>query len=115
MALIRRRRFILTESISRPADYGVALSSRWMQATVLQDVPDAVCWRCKTDYRRGDHLVHLAINSYDHVKANAIYHYRCIPPTRWRKVAGSLPAWELPSDESPAENAGTSSAAGPTP
>jgi len=83
---------------------------------VLQDVPGAACWRCKKDYRRGDNLVHIAINSEDILKPEEIYHYRCIPPARWHfgKLAGSLPAWDLPSDESPAENAGTSSAAGPT-
>lgn len=43
-----------------------------------------------------------------------IYHYRCIPSVKFKQFAGSLPAWELPSDESPVENAGTSSAADTT-
>jgi hypothetical protein len=82
---------------------------------VLHDA-DVVCWRCKKSYRRGDHLVHVAMNSSDTMQPDEVYHYRCIPPARWHhgKLAGSLPAWELPSDESPDENSGTSSAVVPT-
>jgi hypothetical protein len=83
---------------------------------VLQDDDAAVCWRCKKSYRRNDHLVHTAMNSSDTMRPYEIYHYRCIPSARWNqgKLAGSLPAWELPLDESPAENSGTSSAVVPT-
>lgn len=99
-----------------PDGYGVMVSWGFQSVTLIQDVPDAVCWRCKREYRRGDNLVHIAFTSLDTLKPDEIYHYRCIPSARWKSAnfAGSLPAWELPSDESPAENAGTSSAAVPT-
>lgn len=115
MTLVRRWRFILTSSTSRwnKSRCGIDVSQKLVSAVVLQDVPDGVCWRCKAAYRHGDHLVHVAFNSEDIVKPNEIYHYRCIPSPRWRVLAGSLPAWELPTDESP-DKTGTSSAAVPT-
>jgi len=116
MALVRRRRFITTNIVNRVHGCTADVSYRWITATVIQDVLGAVCWRCKREHRTGDHLVHIAFNSEDTLKPTEIYHYRCIPSARWNagKLAGSLPAWELPCDESPAENVGTSSAAVPT-
>ena len=115
MALVRRQRFILTNHTTRAASYGsLRVSLSWQGACVLQDIDGAVCWRCKREYRRGDNLVHVERDSCDVVNPEKIYHYRCIPPARWHKLAGSLPAWDLPSDESPAEKSGTSSAVDPT-
>lgn len=118
MSLVRRARFITTNISGRPSDdgYGWVTSCSWRHMNTIQDVPGAVCWRCKREHKRGDHLVHIQMNSEDAVKPEDIYHYRCIPSARWNqgKLAGSLPAWELPCDESPAEKSGTSSAATPT-
>ena len=113
MARIRRQRYLLTNASLTD---GGAFEYCWTFVCALQEVPGAICWRCKRATRRGDHLVHIRITSDDTLKPHEIYHYRCIPPAKWHggKFAGSLPAWDLPSEESPVEKAGTSSAVGPT-
>jgi hypothetical protein len=104
----------LRNHVQRPMGFSVQISFDFIREVVLQSVPDAICWRCKQAHRRGDNLVHIEFNSEDTLKPHSIYHYRCIPPARWKMLAGSLPAWELPHAESPVENTGTSSAAVPT-
>ena|ERR1041384_7325020 len=117
MSLVRRARYVITNYSVGPMDEETGswpVRCSWSYIRAIQDVPSAICWRCKRANKRGDHLVHIAVNSDDVMKPYEIYHYRCIPSARWRVLAGSLPAWELPTDESPAEKSGTSSAATPT-
>lgn len=112
MALVRRFRAFADQ---RQTVEGCVLTvyATFTWAHALQEIPEAKCWRCKREHRCGDRLVCLAYHSEDVVRPRTIYHYRCIPSAWWAKHAGSLPAWDLPPDGSPAQ-AGTPSAASPT-
>ena len=115
MSLVRRRRFMLTNSTVHVTEDCVGIYDiRWSSALDVLQTFDGVCHRCKHAYRKGDNLVYIKIDSEDSMEAASVYHYRCIPSARWNagRLAGSLPAWDLPSDGS-AEKA-TPSAGDPT-
>ncbi len=93
--MVARRRFV-TVVYSFDAET-MGWNYQWKLADVQEDIEGAVCWRCK----KPGVLVDVEVSSRETPKANRIYHYQCIPPVVFRRVAGSLPARESSFLESP--------------
>ncbi len=111
MAVVRRKKY--TTTVTPLGDVGGWSYTFSGPIEVAQDITGAICWRCKRELRQDDALVDVGISSWDTPKAKDTYHRRCIPPVMFHEVAGSLPAWDLSIESSPAL-AGTALVAGPT-
>ena len=89
MALVHRRRFILTQT-NQVIGWSLLISVSSVVADVIEDVAAVSCYRCRTI--RDDRFVYINIDSADKIDRTRVYHRGCIPPVTFHQLAGSLPA-----------------------